>query len=171
MKKAFFGQSIWTIITALIILTWVLWFFRIDVRDFPSAIGTSLTDFNAKAELDSHSSQVGETQEDALIKSCRASYDECVYVATQKYGISVSLIKAEKFEEMTAARAFYKTWGSQLQFQISDSGIQGYGLYGVEFPVVLFALSARGIGGQQPAVLVCNKDGILTSESKQQLNC
>lgn len=155
-------------------MTWVLWFFRIDVRNIPSTIGDSFTDFKAKAELNSPSSQAGAVQEGALIKNCRLSYDECVYVATQKFDWSVTLIKAEKFEEITKANEFYKTWAS-LQLVTRGFNLSNLSVEELEFPVVLFAVKLKGKifepVGQLTVVLICDKSGRLTNSSKIELSC
>lgn len=113
------------------------------------------------------------TYEDPLLTKCKTSYNSCKSIATQKYDISISLIKSEKFNDKSSAEEFYNTWKSPLQFGLkyelggysSNNDIENY------LPIVLFASKVSGQGGQLPVVLICNSDGNLISSSKSQLLC
>ncbi|MCK9544605.1 MAG: hypothetical protein M0R03_21500 [Novosphingobium sp.] len=113
------------------------------------------------------------TYEDSLVTKCKTSYNSCKSVATQKYDMSISLIKSEKFNDKDSAEEFYNTWKGPLQGELkyalgsysSNNNIENY------LPIVLFASKVSGPGGQLPVVLICNSDGNLISSSKSQLLC
>lgn len=194
VMRSNFLNYIWTIFTILVVLTWILWFFGYDIRDVKSQIKDSFTNVKDDIELDSNSqqkssvmpsSQITTPQEDELITKCKASYETCKEVSTQKYGLSISLIKSEKFEDYEKASEFYNTWKGLLQgklvFQLcstsfaDDSGCWNYqeDKTPIEdfFPIVLFAITTKGPQGQLPVVLVCDSQGSLIEESKNQLLC
>jgi len=113
------------------------------------------------------------TYEDSLITKCKASYNSCKDVSTQKYDLSISLIKTEKFEDKSKAQEFYNTWKGPLQMGIDteltlfdfDKKVEDY------LPLVLFAIKVRGPEGQVPVVLICDKNGDLVKFSKSALLC
>ena len=125
-------------------------------------------------------SQISAPKEDTLISKCQRSFDNCKNISTQKYDISVSLIKIEKFEGKSEADEFYNTWKSPLQMGL-DNEFMDLNLFDYEtgempplesyFPLVLFASKVRGLKGQTPVVLICDKGGNLIKQSKQQLGC
>jgi len=112
-------------------------------------------------------------KEDELITKCKQSYESCKNIATQKYDMSISLIRTEKVNDKSSAEEFYKTWKSPLQYGLkyelggysSNNDIENY------LPIVLFATKVIGQGGQLPVVLICDSNGNLISSSKSQLLC
>lgn len=113
------------------------------------------------------------TYEDPLLAKCKTSYNSCKSIATQKYDMSISLIKSEKFNDKSSAEEFYNTWKSPLQIGLKYElgGYSSNNDIGNYLPIVLFASKVSGQGGQLPVVLICNSDGNLISSSKSQLLC
>lgn len=113
------------------------------------------------------------TYEDPLITKCKASYNSCKDVSTQKYDLSISLIKTEKFEDKSKAQEFYNTWKGPLQMGLdTELTLFDYNKKVEDFiPLVLFATKVRGPEGQIPVVLICDKNGDLIKFSKSALLC
>jgi len=110
---------------------------------------------------------------DSLVSKCESSYNTCRDISIQKYDISISLIKAEKFTNKAEAEEFYNIWKGPLQFRL-ETEIIGWGhnkKIEDSFPVVLFALKTKGPEGQLPVVLVCDNSGNLIKHSRSQLLC
>lgn len=111
--------------------------------------------------------------EDPLISKCKSSFNICKDVSTQKYDMTISLIKAEKFSDSSNAEEFYNTWKSPLQMGLKFE-LTGFS-YNKEvedyLPIVLLASKVRGPEGQIPVVLVCDSNGNLIKHSKSQLLC
>lgn len=169
----------------LIVLTWVLWFFGYDIRDLKYKAKDMFSDLKSDIALskdiqqlnsaNNSLDQLNANKEDSLIVKCRQSFESCKDIATQKYDMSISLLKVEKFEEKGKAEEYYQTWKGPLQVGL-ESELKIYNDYWsapIEniFPLVLFASKVRGNQGVLPTVLICNKDGDLVKSSKQQLLC
>ena len=110
------------------------------------------------------SSGMSVPNEDSLSAKCKKSYDNCKDIFTQKYGVSVTLIKMEEFEDGSKAREFYDTWN---EITWEDSILFG----DVNPPVVLFAIAVRNPNTQVPGVLVCDTRGDLIEKSKREMYC
>jgi len=112
-------------------------------------------------------------KEDRLITKCRQSFESCKDIATQKYDMSISLLKIERFDEKDEAIEFFDTWKgilqsgleTQLRFEDWDATVES------SLPLVIIASKVTGVGGQLPVTLICLEDGELTSMSKSQLLC
>jgi len=180
MRKKSFWEWFWIIFTIFVIMTWVLWFFEIDIRDVKYKVNDAFSDMKTNSEIQSNTqsgteveSQKIVTKENELITKCKQSYETCKDISTQKYDMSISLLKVEKFEDKDDAMEFYNTWKSPLQAGLDtelrlydfNTPIEDY------FPVVLFASKVRGSEGALPVVLICFKEGELAKSSKGQLLC
>ena len=97
-----------------------------------------------------------------LISKCTRSFNECKSITTRKYGISISLLEIERFNDKETAMEFYTTWKGILTF---------LDLSKEEFPLVLLALTVTHPEGKIPSVIVCNEEGELTQDSKEKLSC
>ena len=112
---------------------------------------------------------------DSLVSKCTSSFNECKEISELKSNNKISSLKVSKFEEISKAREFYKTW--------SDVFLASYGLdYAFvfspnseiedSFPLVLFAVKVDyPQQGQIPYVLVCDKEGNLIEFSRLVLSC
>ena len=152
-----------------IVLTWVLWFFGYDIRDIRYKIKDEFSDIKARTEtqiqpqtnteskIDTQN-QPSPAKQDELINKCMKSFENCKDIATQKYDMSISLLKVEKFEEKSKANEFYKTWEGLL-FLESIVPID-------DLPTVLFATQVRDSQGALPHIFICNKEGDLINLSK-----
>jgi len=118
--------------------------------------------------------QSTKSTQDSLVSSCIKDYNECVSISEAKYDISFSLIKAERFEDMSKAEEFYNTWKGFLQFDLK-SDLMGWDYYEKDsedyLPMVLIASTMKGPGGQLPSVIICDKNGDLIQTSKSNLLC
>ncbi len=184
MRARNFLSYLWTIFMIFIVLTWLLWFFGYDIRDLKYKVKDIFSNLKSNIELSKDSQQLNSAnnnvnqlnanKEDSLISKCRQSFESCKDIATQKYDMSISLLKVEKFEEKIKAEEFYETWKSPLQMGL-ETELKFYSNYNTpiesNFPVVLFASKVRGSQGALPTVLICNKEGDLVKFSKQQLLC
>ncbi len=175
-----FGGKVWTIVTVLIVLTWVLWFFGVDVRDVKYIVKDELADIRANAPSNFQvqspsviSSSPTQEKEDELIEGCKQNYELCKEVATKKYDISISLLEAEKFSQVSEAEEFYDTWkGQQAGLDVEWGLSHGFGMLTENnFPLVLLATKVRGPQGSLPLVVICDKTGQLIDSSKNQLSC
>ena len=108
-----------------------------------------------------------------LIDKCTKSFNECKEISEIKYDLSISIIKIERFEEMSKAEVFFNTWRGLLQTDIKTNlaifdyktPLEDY------FPIVLIASKMRGPEGQLPIVLICTNNGQLTRYSKMSVLC
>ena len=184
IRKSFWGWF-WTIFTIFVIMTWVLWFFGIDIRDIKYRVKYAFSDVKANSEIQLNTQKTSSgaevqpqkvaNKEDELITKCKQSYEFCKEISTQKYDMSISLLKVEKFEEKVKAEEFYETWKGPLQIGL-ETELKLYNDYWntpIEsiFPLVLFASKVRGSQGALPVVLICSKEGELVKSSKGQLLC
>ncbi|MDD5700173.1 MAG: hypothetical protein PHH00_03205 [Candidatus Nanoarchaeia archaeon] len=111
---------------------------------------------------------------DSLLNKCKISFNQCKDIAEQKYGISISLLHIQKFEDETSANDFFNTWKSPTQYAFGQIiyGV-GTGMFDNEIglPTILIAASIRGNAGQLPVVVGCDTDGSLFPGSKAELLC
>lgn len=112
---------------------------------------------------------------DTLISKCENSLNECLDIGKMKYGYSSSILKNQEFENFVESKDFYNTWKAPLQIYLEADLKQGMLLGDTkaqeEMPIVLFAISIKGVGGQTPYVILCNKRGELGEMSKVALMC
>ncbi len=159
-----------------IVLTWVLWFFEYDIRNIKYIIKDKFSNIKArtetyiqpKANTESNintQTQSSPAKQDELITKCMKSFDECKDISTQKYDVSITLIKAQEFNNIDEADKFYNTWrGPGPSNNFHDNAIENF------FPIVLLATRIRNKEETLPLVVTCNKDG-MTKVSKLLLQC
>ncbi len=98
---------------------------------------------------------------DPLISKCLGDFKNLQRISQQKYGISISIITYEKFENVVEAETFFDTWKTFLQVPVDISA--------QKFPLVLFAIKLKGPQGQLSTVLVCDNSGTLIEASRKEL--
>ena len=171
----------------IVVITWVLWFFNIDVRNLKYAVKDKIdsmgaTSVETKNPQTATSAETKNTQttanvEDELITKCTNSYNDCVNILTKKYDTSVTILKKEKFSNKDGASDFYNTWKglSQADLTTDYTSFSGNKAIDNEFPIVLFAVKVRNFWGQAgtvaPLVLMCDKNGELLRISKMLMQC
>jgi len=156
----------------IIVITWVLWFFNIDIRNLKYAVKDKI-DSMESTSVETKNTQTTANVEDELITKCTNSYNDCVNILTKKYDTPVTVLKKEKFSNKDDASNFYNTWKGLAQTNlILEYGLlEGGNNIDNDFPMVLFALKLRGAGGSIPMVIMCNKNGELLKSSKMSLAC
>jgi len=170
----------WIIFIVLVLMAVYLFYFQPQIlRTISGRVTNILGDLKTNTNVNP-TSQISVPVEDELIVKCRQSYDNCKEIATQKYDVSISLIKIEKFEDKSNAEEFYNTWKGPIQigqfgldWDLMSSYPDNPNTTPIEnyFPVVLLALKVTNPQGQLPLVVVCDNSGNLVKASKNQLQC
>jgi len=111
--------------------------------------------------------------EEPLITKCKTSYNFCENVFEEKFGLSASLIKYQKFDNSQEANKFYSIWKGPMQFGIEyEIGFPYLGtLIEDSLPLTLFAIKTTDGQTTAPAVLICDKNGDLIQFSKNIMVC
>lgn len=114
--------------------------------------------------------------EDALITSCRNSFNECNDIVNQKFSLSYSLVKMQKFEDLSGASEFVRTWQSYSVPNLPDSAYLSiycdFSNCSQELPFVLIAIKGTNAEGVTASLVIfCDESGELNSYSKSQAGC
>lgn len=196
MRARNFLSYLWTIFMIFIVLTWVLWFFGYDIRDIRNKIKEQYIEIKAKAALSAHlqpktdseinidtSSQVSPTKDEsvkkekALINKCEDSFNNCAWIANQKFGFTVSIIKSQYFKDRNGMDEFVEVWGGDSPTKLEDPLSYASVLYKIKWkvddnlPIVLMATKIEKEDIHLPTTVICNKDGELIEYSKKVLSC
>ena len=132
-------------------------------QEIKDNVGDSLNKLNIK----------NEEQGDPLIIKCMDSFNECKYISTSKWDISIYLIEYKKFMDREDAEEFFNKWrGFQVDLEAELTMLRYSSDIKERFPLVLFATK---IQNQQditlPLVIICDKSGELVDSSKDQILC
>lgn len=101
-------------------------------------------------------------EQDPLLKSCSEQFEHYISISEKKFGsISYAFLDLRKVQNKEDEEAFRQEWGSPWSPPESN----------LEYPIVMAALRIRA-GGEQtpfPLIVICTKDGQITTNSRIQL--
>ena len=162
-------KILWVALTIFIVLTWVLWFFEIDIRDIKKEIPQILS----LPSQEVYAQDLKQTSS-PLVSSCMESFNECKSISQKKYDTSISIIKTEEFDYYDEADDFYRTWSNgliTLEALLTIDGRYNFMTKEDALPIVLVAAKIKAEDNSSPVVFVCDNSGELIKISKQSMGC